>query len=386
MVIKNRTLGYSAIQGFYWMGYASIMGFASVFLLNVGFDNSQVGLLIAAAGLLSALLQPLVAAYADRPKSMALKWIIFLLTALCFGGSLVLMAADGQKIVAGLCYGLCMVLLQLTTPLVNALGIATVNSGEKMNFGVARGFGSLGYGVAAYLIGVLTDAKGAGAVPLCMGATLLVLLLVTLDYKKVKRIPETPKAAAPAQGGFLHRYPRYCLVLVGLVFLFISHVVLNSFTYQIVVYKGGDSAQMGKAMAFASLLELPIMFLFGRMQKKVRCHVWFRISGLFFLLKTAGTLLCSTMGGFFAVQLFQMGGWALMTVSSVFYINSIMEPRDSVKGQACYTTSMTLGNVLGAILAGRILDVLGVPAMLVFGTVCALVGAVIVLVFTQKTE
>ena len=380
MVIKNRTLGYSAIQGFY------IMGFASVFLLNVGFDNSQVGLLIAAAGLLSALLQPLAAAYADRPKSMALKWIIFLLTALCFGGSLVLMTAGGQKIVAGLCYGLCMVLLQLTTPLVNALGIATVNSGEKMNFGVARGFGSLGYGVAAYLIGVLTDSKGAGAVPLCMGATLLVLLLVTLDYKKVKRIPETPKAAAPAQGGFLHRYPRYCLVLVGLVFLFISHVVLNSFTYQIVVYKGGDSAQMGKAMAFASLLELPIMFLFGRMQKKVRCHVWFRISGLFFLLKTAGTLLCSTMGGFFAVQLFQMGGWALMTVSSVFYINSIMEPRDSVKGQACYTTSMTLGNVLGAILAGRILDVLGVPAMLVFGTVCALVGAVIVLVFTQKTE
>lgn len=118
----------------------------------------------------------------------------------------------------------------------------------------------------------------------------------------------------------------------------------------------------------------------------MRCHVWFRISGLFFLLKTAGTLLCSTMGGFFAVQLFQMGGWALMTVSSVFYINSIMEPRDSVKGQACYTTSMTLGNVLGAILAGRILDVLGVPAMLVFGTVCALAGAVIVLVFTQKTE
>ena len=111
MVIKNRTLGYSAIQGFYWMGYASIMGFASVFLLNVGFDNSQVGLLIAAAGLLSALLQPLAAAYADRPKSMALKWIIFLLTALCFGGSLVLMTAGGQKIVAGLCYGLCMVML-----------------------------------------------------------------------------------------------------------------------------------------------------------------------------------------------------------------------------------------------------------------------------------
>ena len=175
---------------------------------------------------------PLAAAYADRPKSMALKWIIFLLTALCFGGSLVLMTAGGQKIAAGLCYGLCMVLLQLTTPLVNALGIATVNSGEKMNFGVARGFGSLGYGAAAYLIGVLTDSKGAGAVPLCMGATLLALLLVTLDYKKVERTPEAPKAAAPAQGGFLRRYPRYCLVLVGLVFVALIFFFWNSRFYR----------------------------------------------------------------------------------------------------------------------------------------------------------
>ena len=67
MVIKNRTAGYSAIQSFFWMGYAGIMGFVSLYLLHAGFDNAQVGLLIAAAGLLSALLQPVVAAYADRP-------------------------------------------------------------------------------------------------------------------------------------------------------------------------------------------------------------------------------------------------------------------------------------------------------------------------------
>ena len=90
--------------------------------------------------------------------------------------------------------------------------------------------------------------------------------------------------------------------------------------------------------------------------------------------------------GFYAVQLFQMFGWALMTVSSVFYINAIMAPEDSVKGQACFTMSMTLGNVVGAIAAGRILDALGVQAMLAFGTASALAGAVIVLIFAQRTE
>ena len=63
-----------------------------------------------------------------------------------------------------------------------------------------------------------------------------------------------------------------------------------------------------------------------------------------------------------------------------------MAPEDSVKGQACFTMSMTLGNVVGAIAAGRILDALGVQAMLMFGTASALAGAVIVLIFAQRTE
>lgn len=66
VIIKNRTVGYSAVQGFFWTGYAGIMGFCSVYLLYAGFSNSQVGLLIAAAGLLSALLQPVAASYADQ--------------------------------------------------------------------------------------------------------------------------------------------------------------------------------------------------------------------------------------------------------------------------------------------------------------------------------
>ncbi|MCI6435611.1 MAG: hypothetical protein MR828_12825, partial [Clostridiales bacterium] len=71
MEIKNRTAGYAAIQSFFWMCYASIMGFVSMYLLQAGFDNSQVGILIAGAGLLSALLQPVVAAYADKPGSLS---------------------------------------------------------------------------------------------------------------------------------------------------------------------------------------------------------------------------------------------------------------------------------------------------------------------------
>lgn len=383
--MKNRTLGYALIQSFFWVCYAAVMGFVSMYLLQAGFDNSQVGLMIAAAGLLSALLQPVVAAYADRPGSMSLGALIRLSGLATLACALGLIFIRGNKALTGLLYGLSMVLLQLTTPLVNALGIATVNSGEKMNFGVARGFGSLGYAAAAYLIGLLAQRFGAVTVPICMAAGFAFMVLSVTGYGPVKR-ENAPAAERGKKGGFLRRYPRYAAVLAGLVLIFVSHVVLNSFIYQIVEFKGGGSQEMGVAMAFASLIELPIMFLFGWMLKKARCHVWFRLAGVFFFLKCLGTLLCGDIPGFYAVQLFQMFGWALMTVSSVFYINAIMAPEDSVKGQACFTMSMTLGNVVGAIAAGRILEAFGVQAMLAFGTASALAGAVIVLIFAQRTE
>lgn len=384
MKIKNRTLGFSAIQTFFWMCYAAILGFASMYLLEAGFDNSQVGILIAAAGLLSALLQPVVAAYADRPDSLPLGRLVQLsgtVTLVCGVG---LVLTRGSRVVTGLLYGGCMVLLQLTTPLINALGIATVNSGEKMNFGIARGLGSLGYAVAAYLIGLLAQRFGAVTVPVCMVLGFGLMVLSVAGFGAVAK-PNTGEKKASG-GGFLRKYPRYAAVLAGLVLIFVSHVVLNSFTYQIVEFKGGGSGEMGTAMAFASMIELPIMFLFGWMLKKARSHVWFRISGVFFFLKCLGTLLCRDIPGFYAVQLLQMFGWALMTVSAVFYINAIVAPEDSVKGQACFTVSLTLGNVVGAMIAGRILDKMGVQAMLVFGTVSALIGAVIVLVFSQRTK
>ena len=56
---------------------------------------------------------------------------------------------------------------------------------------------------------------------------------------------------------------------MGCVLLYISHVLLNNFTFQIVESKGGNSADMGFSMALSALIELPTMFFFGYMLKKV---------------------------------------------------------------------------------------------------------------------
>ncbi|MFR8351496.1 MAG: hypothetical protein ACLVB1_01115 [Blautia obeum] len=76
---KNLTPSYAVIQGLYWMYFAAIMSFSGFFLLSGGFTNTQIGILAAIAGLLSAVLQPVLAGYADQPQSPSLKKLIQML-------------------------------------------------------------------------------------------------------------------------------------------------------------------------------------------------------------------------------------------------------------------------------------------------------------------
>ena len=79
-----------------------------------------------------------------------------------------------------------------------------------------------------------------------------------------------------------------------------------------------------------------------------------------------------------------MLGWALIAVSSVYYVNSIMDAQDAIKGQAYLTMTYTLGSVLASLLGGALIDKAGVNAMLIFGTAAAFIGMIILLFATEK--
>ena len=70
----NRLLNftYGAVQGFYWMYFASIISFASVFLLDRAYSNSQIGFILAFSSILAVLFQPILADIADRSKKLSL--------------------------------------------------------------------------------------------------------------------------------------------------------------------------------------------------------------------------------------------------------------------------------------------------------------------------
>ena len=149
------TFHYSLIQGLFWVLYCALVCFSSVYLLERGFSNSQIGLLISVSSILSAVLQPVAAARADRLVKIALRQVcagVAALMALCALGLLLL---PGKLLQAGL-YMLLLILLQLLTPFLYSLAMDCLNNHIPLNYGLARGAGGATYGLASALCGVLT--------------------------------------------------------------------------------------------------------------------------------------------------------------------------------------------------------------------------------------
>ncbi|MBQ9196190.1 MAG: MFS transporter [Clostridia bacterium] len=376
------TVSYAAVQFLFWFAYGTAVNFCSVYLLDQGLSNTAIGALSAAACALSVILQPLVAAYADKEKSLSIKTLLLGFTVLLAAAGLALIPAYGNgAALNALLLGCAILIVQVALPLINALATESINAGKSLNFSAARGMGSIGYAIMSFSIGRLTANQGAVSIPWAIAAVAFCLLaaLALFPFQKNRA---SRKDTAPASGGliaFLRRYPAFGAILVGCSLIYTSHVLINTFLFQIVTHKGGTSQHMGIVMGLAGLLEVITMFLFTRMLRWRDCGFWFGISGVFFTLKSLATLLAGSMGALYAVQLIQPMGWGLMTVSSVYYVNTLMAGADKIKGQAYMTMTLSVGTIIGSLCGGWLIDRAGVNGMLIASVACGAIGACIVL-------
>lgn len=385
---KDLTARYAIIQSFYWMGFATISGFASVYLLGMGFSNTQIGVIMAASGVASSVVQPIAATLAEGTGRTSLKSLLYSIGGLVTALGLTLVGLSllgGPAVLTGLLYTGSLFLLQLAQPLINAAGTEALNHGQRLNWGLARGMGSAAYAAIACVLGVLTDRVGCVSVPamivFCFGG----LTCSMLAFPFARSGAEKAGGGAATPLAFFKKYPRFAVLLIGAVLLFTGHTILNSFNYQIVQGKGGGSGEMGIAAALSACWELPTMFCFSLMVKRVRCDIWMRISGAFFTLKAASTWLAPNVPVFLGVQAFQVLGFGLIAVASVHYINAIMNREDAIKGQAYFTMTTTLGTVLGALTGGAMLDRFGVGTLLACISAVSLAGALILSAAAQPT-
>ena len=388
--MRLATTRYAALQSAYWSAFCLAIMFASVFLLSKGLSNSEIGITIATGGAISAVAQPIVAGISEASRVPLRAWIAAL------AGLMTVVAAalflpDLHWLLTAVFFGFLILTVQLIQPLVNALGMAALNSGVVLNFGVARAAGSLVFAVVSVTAGWSVDAYDTMIVPLlAIGAQLLLIVFALTFVYRQPALPhvdvDTPAAAAATAWEPLTRarWRRFTFLLVGITLSMTSHNLINGYLFQIMTHHGGGSAEMGTAVMIGALVELPTMALWSWIVTRWPSGVMLKVAGVFFAVKSLATWLAGSVGALYFAQGLQLLAFAVLVPASIYYVNALMAPQDRVKGQAYMTMTHTLGTVVGSLAGGFLLDAAGVPTMLLVGTVIATAGAVFMIASAER--
>ena len=378
---SNRTLIYSLMQALFWMFFCAVIGFGVVFLLQEGFSATSIGLIVALANIAGAILQPLIADFADRSERVTLSHLIILLAAIAMAASFLSVTLSGAAV--PYIYGLLIAVTSIMMPLINAVGMYFNAVGYHCNYGIARAMGSLGFALISFFMGYYVEWFGAGSIPMVAFVLAGILLLVMVAVPTPIHIPlmddkdETFNQKILATG-FVKRYPGFFLILIGVVLVFSFHNMTNTYLIQMIQHVGGAEKDLGFTLALAAVLELPAMILFTRFQKRINTVNIMRLATIFFVLKGLAYVFAGNVFHIYGTQLLHALSFAPFMPALVYYSSERMKRQDQVKGQAMVTTAITLGGVFGNTVGGILTDQTGVFNMLLAGLVLVVVGAIAV--------
>ena len=399
MVLVNTKI-YSTINGIYYTSVNAVFGFVAFYLLSKGVSNSIIGTLISVTSVINFFLQPILGNAIDRSRKIQHHHIICILAALTFVSGLSILFLANEKWCLLLFLAFAMIMTQLNMPIINTLSSIWTNRGHHVNFGIARGIGSVCYALASFVIGYLSDVKHFGStfipVSICATTGLLLVTMIILSPSLSKISKDTNNEnlsqleCSVGLWGFMSKYWKFMLFILGSVFVYVGHNIITNFTINIVAPLGGGSNEVGIISGIAAACELPTMFLFSKINKKISVSTLIVSGGMFFTIKILFCLIafsCRNMEMLFAVQTLQMLGFALFIPASVIFTNFVISNEDITIGQAFVTASNSAGGIIGSLLGGSLLDVISVKNMLLCTVVISAIGTFIIIasVFLMKS-
>lgn len=402
MKTRFRTLQYTIICVAYFAAYSGVHAYAAVFLLDKGFTNTLIGVILALANILSVITQPMTAGWIDKYDKFTNRKVSIVCAVGCALSCLSLYFLNSVAVIF-VVYVLLYTLQMVYQPLIQALSFEYNAAGDCINFGLARGLGSCGFAVTSAIIGRVLVSNGVSALQIVniiaflIGIVMMFLFIKPGDEKiagskadsQVTDIEKNDsEESAPHNSllSFIKYYPMFMLFVIGGTLLFFEHNALNDYLIQIITPLGGDESTMGTMVMVAALLELPAMAGFATFEKKFGTKKILMLSAIMFTVKTIVMLFANNLFMAYLSQACQIFAYALFIPGTAYLAEMVMEHSDKTKGQAYVNCTITLGGVFSALVCGRLLDVYGAHAMLWVSTLVGIIGTVIAVVALLKIK
>lgn len=392
---KKLNIYYSFLQIAYWVTSAVVFCFTTVFLQFRGYSNYEIGIVFAVGNIIGFVSQPLIAGYIDRSDRRTLLRCIRITAVLAVLLMLAVYLLPSGSVSLIVAYALLVAGNTLLNPLCISLSFYIESWGCGINFSRARALGSLSFAVCNVILGMLVQRVSENAVPTAFILFSSLLGLATLLFVPVDRAhriaaPERRMQSASEKPSglleFARENKRFMLFLLGTATLYFTHGMIGNFMIEFIRSIGGGSEDMGNVLAFMTVVEVPVMLLFGRLTQRFRCSSLLRFAVIMFTVKELMIYLASSLPALYAAEALQAFSFALFVPASVRYVDEVIAKHNAVKGQAFVTSMMTLGSIFASYIGGLLLDTSTPGFTLLVGVMVSAVGTLIMLCAIQTTE
>lgn len=379
MTEKTENIKYRFLLGTHTMMFCVGFGYAASYLQDLHIADGTIGIAISLFALIGALSQFLLGRIADKSRRWNFKNLLILLSSVQLLSSLLLPFLSSISMIGIVLFGLVLLITYAMLPLLNSVSFFYSAQNLKVDFGIARGIGSMTYGIISIVLGKTVSAFGTGCIPLFSAGIAAALLIESMLLPSPKAYGEPLKAqpsssAKTKERPLLLRYPAFTLMLFGMTIIMVFHNMNITYFVRIIEKVGGNSTNLGIALGISAVTEIPILFIYSRLNKKISSKKLLFISCIVFTLKAFLFCIAGSVTFVYIIQALSIGAFGLMAAAKVYYAHDTFEEKDIVTGQALVSMTEAVGMVMGSFFGGLIIDAGGINAVLWGGFIICAVG------------
>lgn len=354
---------------------AFVLPFIVLYYQGLGFTGTQIGVLTGIVPLIVTFSAPFWTGLADATRKHRLMMSLAILV-----GSITLIVYPlldsflPVLLIAFLLY----FFIAPVTPFADSATMYML-ADEKDMYSRIRLGGTIGYGLAAPLAGVLVqnyDLKAA-----FWGSAVILLIGFFVSQKLVYNQQKSDNRARGRVSTLLSN-PRWILFLIVALAGGLALAVFNNYLFPYMKELGADESTMGLALMVGMASEIPALFFGNRLIKLFKSYGLFILSMVITSIRLILYALSTTPNLVLVVQLLNGLTFPLMWVAGVSYANENASEGMSTTAQGLFSAMVLgIGMAAGGFIGGLLLESIGGRGLyMVFGTGVLVIVAIVALI------
>lgn len=377
-------LNYGFVQGTYWICSCCLSGFTAIYLAYKGFNDSIVGSVVSLIAFASILLQLLISKFSDTHPNISLKKIILSMYMITMLSCVFFHYISPIKALTLILFVVALTFNGSAYGLINALYVRYTKAGYDVDYGWPRGFGSIGYAVIAYVMGLLLEKYDSGILMtmyliFSVFSFISLLMMPNVEVKAEKQVQ---------QKGYIEILKGNKVLTIFLLASILSAISTSgagTFLIRIIENVGKGTTELGIAMLIQAGAEIPVMFTSALIIKKFRSGSLLTVSLTANLVKVVCLCFATNMFMIYLCMAMSVLCYGIYGFASVYFINEIVKEDETVRGQSlvtlCYNNG--IGTIIGGFLSGNLIALFGLKSMLLISS-CIGVLAVCLMFYGRK--